>query len=284
MKKHLIIAACLGVATSMASAQPIRLPPPTTPMPITILQRATAGPAYEVTADSGGGGTARAASGGREAAALQDFRLSFTNGDHKIKNITVLRNNGETQFALHDNDGNDPYVGRARYLPLASDLSVQTTSNNGCHLHCRMPIPVSPDHIVVLAGFSLERLASDRDVLEVAILPHPDHGYIEVEFEQSVSELTIPGRASVQYVLVPKARIAYRAYCWINEVNCSRAPNAADTNAIEGFRCNYRDGQGDGHFLMTIAVSAVAGRPRFEFQDNNTDDFGGCAIWYAGLR
>jgi hypothetical protein len=236
--------------------------------------------AYDVAVapESGaGGGTVPVSGGPSQPGALQAFRFEFTNSDHKIKRIALLRDDRTTQFAFGDNDGNDPFVASARYLPLTAEV-------------CRVAIPASPDQVLLLAGFSLERFNTDYDVSELSILPYPDHGYIDVRFTRNLvgpglapETAGTVGATTIQYILAPRSRVNYYGFCFDGDPSCSRRLSPSEKHAIQAFRCAYAAGRRSA-FLRNFAVSVSGSSPRFEFRDNNTDDAGACSVWFAGLR
>jgi hypothetical protein len=91
------------------------------------------------------------------------------------------------------------------------------------------------------------------------------------------------GATTVQYILVPRARVNYYGYCFNGEATCSRRLMPNEKHAIQGFRCAYAYGRRSA-FLRNFAISVSGSTPRFEFHDNNADDSGTCSVWFVGLR
>lgn len=267
---------CLLIAPS-ALAQTARAPVQILPSTRSVIQITTvvAGPSFDVSTNSGtaNGGTAG-------PVALQSFRLGFGNGDHKLKTLTVRRLGTASELRIGDNDGNDPFEGRARYLPLAPAYAVQTVNGN-CLNWCTLPIAPAPGQVFVLTGFSLQHGGEDVDIEEVGIMPDLDHGMIQISY----SPFGMPGgvvhrsEVSVQYVLVPQAAVTFQTNC-STLTGCAVRRGAEANVVLQGFHCRYDNRQ--AHLLVLGIDTRTANLA--EFQDNNLDDGGRCMILIAGLR
>lgn len=274
------LTAILLLCAPLASAQTVR--PVVPPGRIVIdVASAVSGASFEAVAPRSTSG-ARTAAGPNGPVALQSFRIGFQNGDHNIKTITMLRSGNLSEMEIGDNDGNDPFESRARYLPLAPQYTVQTVTRT-CNGWCQIPIPASSDQAFVLTGFSLEHAQRDHDMSEIGIVPHLANGFVEVWYERyavNAPGATVGGVSNVtlQYVTIPRARVAFETYCGRE---CGRAVTSSSNAVLQGFRCTY-DQERAAH-LLVIGINPVAA-PRYEFQDNNTDDHGQCLTWVAGLR
>ena len=160
-----------------------------------------------------------------DGAALSAFDLEFQDSDHKISRISLLRFPGVVQPALNDNDGNDLFMGSARYLDLGPANRVFSQSAT-CRISCDVALPsIGRDQTAVLAGFSFERSGSDNNIREIALRLDPARriasaSLIDDGGTEFVSES--PGVASigydharefsvtVQYLLIDSARVKDR--------------------------------------------------------------------------
>lgn len=246
-------------------------------------ERATAGPSFEMSTASTNGGWAG-------PVALQSFRLRFLNGDHKVKTLVVSRSGTASDLRIGDNDGNDPYEGVARYLPLTAAHSVQTITAR-CFGRCLLPIASSPGQVFVLSGFSLQHSQTDHNMAEVGIIPHLRNGMVEVWFDRyheqaaGFSSPVAPSAVTIQYALIPEAAVAFQSHCASagggNAGGCATSRAAEQKVVLQGFHCGYASGQ-----LAHLLVLGVDPRnPTVaEFQDNDRSEGGVCSVLIAGLH
>lgn len=273
-----VAALCLLTAASSALAQTQTARPPVQILPNMRVQivTAVAGPSFDVSTSNGtaNGGTAG-------PVALQAFRLGFGNGDHKLKTLIARRSGTLTELRIGDNDGNDPFEGRARYLPLAPAYPVQTVTGQ-CSNWCTLPISAAPGQVFVLSGFSLQHGGEDVDIQEVGIMPDLDHGMIQISYNPQGMPGGVIYRSEVmvQYALVPEAAVTFQTNCQTMGGGCAVRRGGEANVVLQGFHCRYENRQAH---LLVLGID-TRNATVAEFQDNNQDDGGRCMILIAGLR
>lgn len=277
MRSGWLLAACLALApvvgTPSAGAQTPNLQI-TPKLYVAPVKPIIAGAPFEVVQSRT---SSRAIGGPTGPAALQSFQLNFTNGDHKLKSLTMLRSGTLTDMKIGDNDGNDPFEGKARYLPLAADFQVRTAApSSTCGAStCDVPIDMPADHVFVLAGFSMVHPSADQPIRALGVVPYADHGFVRVTMESE--GWNSPGNVTIQYIAVPRARIASQTHC--SGVNCVKPPPAIEARVLQGFYCRKRGGALS--FVKVVGVNPGSDTGS-QFTDNNGS--GECSAWVAGLK
>lgn len=255
----------------MADAQILKVPPLKTPMIAQIHTPIVAGPSFDVN----GSNNTRAQGGPSGPVALQSFELTFGNGDHKLKTVTLLRNGNVTDMKIGDNDGNDPFAGKARYLPLAAGTEVKTAVPRGvCGSHCLLDVNVPADQVFLLTGFSMVKSDGDDSVRAIEVMPHGDQGFVEVTVDNGGWNAV---NVTVQYVTVPRSRVTSQMYC--DGAQCNRPKPDQSALALQGFSC-WKRGNGSS-FVVTIGATPGSNEGS-KFKDNGGD--GECFSLVAGLK
>lgn len=158
MKKLIIaalLAACAGTATAQTHIDPgkiIHLPPRVldlSPKPFT--------PLIAGSSSMTSSGSPAPSAPYSDHAILSSFEFGFNNGDHKLRQISVLQKNGALNFVFQDADANDPFQARAEWLVSPSVTPGQIAKVGGGDFD--MDIGAGPaDSTLVLRGFGFERV------------------------------------------------------------------------------------------------------------------------------
>ena len=115
----------------------------------------------------------------KAGSALSSFDLSFKNGDHKIRQISVLQKEQSAELAFADQDSNDPFFGAASWISSDSFKSMEVTAAGGGEFD----IPIAPmaGYTPVIKGFSFQRKdGSDANVRSFGVRIDPAGNKIRV--------------------------------------------------------------------------------------------------------
>lgn len=100
---------------------------------------------------------------------LSDFRLWFNNGDHKIRTIGILHQSGGMRANFNDQNGDDPFRVRAKWLNVPGATGGTLTAAGGGTFNIQLP-PKPANTTLVISGFSFERPAgTDANIRTIAI-------------------------------------------------------------------------------------------------------------------
>lgn len=120
-----------------------------------------------------------ATEGALTGAALSRFSLAFNNGDHKIRQISVLQTEGKADAAFADQDSNDPFSFDAAWLKAGYPMA-SVTGVGGGEYELTLPSPPT-GYVPVLGGFSFERKErSDANVRTIGVRLTPDNQRVRV--------------------------------------------------------------------------------------------------------
>jgi hypothetical protein len=114
------------------------------------------------------------------APALQEFRLWFNNGDHKMRRIGVLHEEGSMRANFSDQNDDDPFRAAASWINVPGATGGTLTATGGGSFRIQLP-PKPPNTTLVLSGFSFERLSgTDNNLRTISMKINQDAATVDV--------------------------------------------------------------------------------------------------------
>lgn len=118
----------------------------------------------------------------RGGAGLTEFSIAFRNGDHKLRQISVARADGNAVFGLSDNDGNDPFGASATWYQSRSWTQKEAAGEGSGEFDLAMSPAPGPGYTPVLTGFSFRRADdTDANIRVIGVRLIPDTRQIRVD-------------------------------------------------------------------------------------------------------
>ena len=114
------------------------------------------------------------------APVLSDFHLYFQNGDHKIRHLGILHENGSMKASFADQNGDDRFEAYGRWFNVPNTTGGTIVASGGGTFNIKLP-DAPPNTTLVLSGFSFQR-RNDSDANLRAI---------GVKLDQSTSIATV---------------------------------------------------------------------------------------------
>ena len=116
------------------------------------------------------------------APALSDFRLWYNNGDHKVRTIGILHEQGAMNAKYSDQNGDDPFRVQAKWIniPGATGGTI-TAAGSGTF---NIQLPEKPENTtLVISGFSFERQkGTDNNIRIMSIKINQENSIAQVSF------------------------------------------------------------------------------------------------------
>lgn len=221
--------------------------------------------------------------------ALRGFDVSFTNGDHKLRDIVIAPLADTSYIVLvRDSSGVDPIAGFVKLMDVRDIGSANRVSRSDCVGRCiiQLPFSVGNDFALVLLGFdfhySLDDGGPDTNVREISVLPWQHNGYVEVYFGDSAG--TRPYYAQVDFSILPMTSLEFR-----DRVASASAPvrgtdiafRSPGTALLQAFKVRFTESD---HFLKRLMVDLTGNRIRMAFHDRDQNDPFLWTLRYAVLR
>ena len=132
--------------------------------------------------------------------ALFGFTLGFQNGDHKIRQISVLQNDNAADFTHADSNSDDPFTAQAAWTQSEAFVPGQVIASGGGEFD--IPLPAAPyGYTPVLKGFSFRRADNtDANIRTMGVRLRPAAKIVRVNFtdDQGLDTRNIgagPGRS-----------------------------------------------------------------------------------------
>lgn len=116
------------------------------------------------------------------APALSDFRLWYNNGDHKVRTIGVLHDQGSMNAKYSDQNGDDPFRVEAKWLNIPEATGGTITAAGSGTFNIQLPAKPA-NTTLVISGFSFERLqGTDNNIRTMSIKMDQDNAVAQVSF------------------------------------------------------------------------------------------------------
>ncbi|GEC77277.1 hypothetical protein [Flavobacterium aquatile] len=116
------------------------------------------------------------------APALSDFRLWYNNGDHKVRTIGILHDQGSMNAKYSDQNGDDPFRVEAKWLNIPDATGGTITAAGSGTFNIQLPAKPA-NTTLVISGFSFERLAgTDNNIRTMSIKMDQDNALAQVSF------------------------------------------------------------------------------------------------------
>lgn len=114
------------------------------------------------------------------APALSQFRLWFNNGDHKMRRIGVLHEDGSMRANFSDQNDDDPFSAEARWINVPGATGGIVTATGGGSFKIQLP-PKPANTTLVLSGFSFERQSgTDNNLRTISMKINQDTATVDV--------------------------------------------------------------------------------------------------------
>lgn len=226
-----------------------------------------------------------------ETSVLNAFRLSFANGDHHIKQISVLRDGDKASGAIADNNGDDNYAFTASWWNLPETTSGEFRGQRSGSFS----IPAGPANTTLaLTGFQMTQ-SQDSEVFALSV--QLDAAERKVIFFLSTTERGSPASYTIQYAWVPNAYIAANHTVAGGGLGDSARTAAGATGVvptdnryiIRGFQLRYADSNGSAQNLRDVAINLAPGtgsapRDLVSWQDNDRAERINWSVDYSTLQ
>ena len=120
-------------------------------------------------------------------AALASFYFLFGNGDHKIREISVLQSQGQALYTFADQNSDDPYNAAAAWYQSPSFIPEEIIATGGGEFDIQMP-NARPGYTPVLRGFSFVRAPNtDANIRIIGVRINPESNSIRVNLQDDES-------------------------------------------------------------------------------------------------
>jgi hypothetical protein len=215
---------------------------------------------------------------------LTQVYFEFTNGDHKIKEIKLLRGGGNTYVNFQDGNCDDPYRYSFTYEPVPGPLIFEQTEGT-CLGTCRVNLTPPANHTFLLQGFYFEFIYGDRNISRIAVYPSNESRILEVSFEDRQVDADDQYRYIIQYAWIPNNG----RYGWQNQTFLATgrgacvvkySPNPRRPSYLGGFQMSWFS-VGTDHYLQELAI--VFTEPIYlcaAFQDSDGAERARYRIWW----
>lgn len=202
-----------------------------------------------------------------ETSVLSAFRLGFSNGDHHVKEITVLRAGTGARGVLADDNGDDNYSFTASWwnVPGATSGEIRGTANfydgyNG------IIVPAGPPNsTLALAGFSM-KTPGDAEIYGIrvnfdsttrkAVFVLETQGASLKEVEYVIQYAWVPNTALNGNFAVTGGGLGERAR---RASGVSGTLPPSDRYILRGFSLAYNDSNRSAQNLLELGVSLAPG-------------------------
>jgi hypothetical protein len=114
------------------------------------------------------------------APALREFRLWFNNGDHKMRRIGMMHEEGALRATFSDQNDDDSFTTLASWVNVPGATGGTITATGGGVFNVQLP-PKPPNTTLVLSGFAFERLTgTDNNLRTVSIRLNQENSTAQV--------------------------------------------------------------------------------------------------------
>lgn len=206
-------------------------------------------------------------------AAMTGFHFAFHDGDHKVKAIVLLQQDGAFTATFADNDGNDGFDATAWYRVLPREVRLQQAQASGCRGSCTVSIPHVEGMHFALGGFEVRFEQGDHNLRSFSI--KPVSGGVVVTLKDNSG--SAPFAARIQYFHVPLSRILVGSSS--RTVGGKRPGGSQHVSAsvpygvrmLRGFSFQFENGD---HHVKELGISATfqSDGLKLSFNDSNFDD------------
>lgn len=115
-------------------------------------------------------------------AALSSFRLWYNNGDHKIRTIGVLHEQGTMNAKFSDQNGDDPFRAEANWISVKGATGGTVIAAGSGTFNIQLPIKPA-NTTLVLSGFSFERASgTDSNLRTMSVRMDQENSLVQVSF------------------------------------------------------------------------------------------------------
>lgn len=119
----------------------------------------------------------------KAGAALNHFAFNFQNGDHKIRQISVLQSGSNAEFEFADSNSDDPFGGYAEWYQSNSFISDEVIAHGGGEFDIPIPNPRA-GYTPVLKGFMFRRADNtDANIRTIGVRIWPLTNVIRVNLQ-----------------------------------------------------------------------------------------------------
>jgi hypothetical protein len=221
-----------------------------------------------------------------ETSVLSGFRLGFANGDHPVKQVTVMRDGAMARGVLADNNGDDNYRFSATWWNIPGVVSGEISAVAGFYAGFNgVYVPEGPPNsTLALVGFSLQ-VPEDNEVYGLKV-------ELDTSSRKAVFALETTGstrqevRYTIQYAWVPNAALAGNftvtggglgARARMASGVSGTLPNS-DRSILRGFSLRYDDSSNSAQNLLALGVSLAPSpnpnidRDVVDWQDNDRNE------------
>lgn len=116
------------------------------------------------------------------APALSDFRLWYNNGDHKVRTIGILHDQGAMHAKYSDQNGDDPFHVDAKWVNIPESTGGTVTAAGAGTFNIQLPVKPA-NTTLVISGFSFERLTgTDNNIRTMSIKMDQENSLVQVSF------------------------------------------------------------------------------------------------------
>jgi hypothetical protein len=221
-----------------------------------------------------------------ETSVLSGFRLGFSNGDHPVKQITVMRDGAMAQGVLADNNGDDNYRFSATWWNIPGVVSGEISGVGNFYVGWNgVTLPEGPPNsTLALAGFSL-KVPEDEEVFGLKVNLDTTTRKVVFALSNTKESLREVGY-TIQYAWIPNSALAGNFTVTGGGLGAgARAASGAsgplpvnDRFILRGFELGYNDSSISAQNLLEASVTLAPGpNPNFDrdvanWQDNDRNE------------
>ena len=233
-----------------------------------------------------------------ETSVLSGFRLGFSNGDHPVKEITVMRAGDMARGVLADNNGDDNYRFSATWWNIPGVVSGEISDVANYYVgYNGVILPEGPPNsTLALAGFSL-KVPEDEEVFGLKVNLDTTSRKIVFWLETTGGTLREIGY-TIQYAWIPNSALAGNFTVTGGGLG-SRARVASgvsgplpvsDRFILRGFELAYNDSSRSAQNLLELGITLAPGpNPNFDrevanWQDNDLNERIRWRVDYSALN
>jgi hypothetical protein len=233
-----------------------------------------------------------------DTAVLSAFRLGFSNGDHHVREVTVLRTGTGARGVLADENGDDNYAFTASWwnVPGTTSGEIRGTADSRAR-YLGIDIPAGPSNsTLALAGFSL-KMPKDNEIYSLSV--NLEGGTRKAKFSlETTGAIFADVEYIIQYVWVPNAALngdftVTGAGLGENARRASSVSGAlpsSDRYILRSFSLGYNDSNRSAQNLLELgvtlapAVNPTVDREVVSWRDNDLNERINWRVDYSVLK
>ncbi|WP_424537239.1 hypothetical protein [Sphingorhabdus sp.] len=227
-----------------------------------------------------------------QTSVLSSFRLSFSNGDHHVKHVAVLREGERARGSIADNNGDDNFAFSASWWNIPGVVAGEVSGTGLAADIAEGP----PNSTLALVGFRLT-VPQDDEVRSISVKLIGETRKAQVGFWTTASNNSRAVDYVIQYAWVPNIYLAGNYSLAGSGMDAgarvgSQASGVVPENArhiLRGFELGYNDSNLSAQNLRDFGVHMAPGtgaaeREIVSWQDNDRAEHIKWKVDYSALK